>query len=188
MTATDTPRLTPGDHLRSRKKPRIATVRIPMDSEIADAYEEAKNTRDLARYMLDASGPEHKPKLGAELEQAQAAYEDAKAAITEASTKFTFRAIGRTKYDRIVNDNPKTSEQEAKEDSEEVPREDRVSWNPETFPLELVAASIVEPKLTREDVFQMWNSDDWSTAELSTLFGAAMSANAERQIITLGKD
>lgn len=192
QTETELPttanRRTPMDHLRSKKKPRLAKVRIPTDSEIGDAYEEAKSSRDLARFVLEAASEEQRVKLRGDLDQAEALYQEAKAAVVEASTEFIFRAVGRVKYDKLLRENQKTTKQTEEDDKNEVPAEERVTWDPDRFPPALVAESIVEPKLTHADIEEMWSSEDWSTAELATLFGSAMQANNERHIITLGKD
>ena len=51
-----------------------------------------------------------------------------------------------------------------------------------------MAASIVEPEdMTAEDIYDIWDSEDWNQAELASLFLAAIQANAERKVLDLGK-
>ena len=48
-------------------------------------------------------------------------------------------------------------------------------WDPERFPAALVAATLVRPQLSLEEVQAMWGSKGWSPGELGNLFGVAQA-------------
>lgn len=48
-----------------------------------------------------------------------------------------------------------------------------MAWNGDTFPPALVAACLVDPEVSAEEMTEIWTSGEWSTGELSTLFNAA---------------
>jgi len=180
---TDAPRkkLTYKD-IKKRKKPAVETVPIALDHEKADefnkAYAEVQQLRDLA-----AERPRDK-ELQATLAEVEAQFEELRRESEEFVVDFVFRSIGRQKFEDLVEECPPTEKQkkEAKKKGEEEP-----GWNPETFPVRLMAEAIVEPELTEDEVFEIWDSEDWNQAELMSLFIAALTVNQQRKIVDLGK-
>jgi len=172
------------DHLRGKKQPLKRSVRIPMDSDIADAYEEASNRLEFAK-LVAAAKPEDIAAM-AEIDQATEAYRQAKDSVTANSVLFTFRAIGRSKYEKLKLEHPRTSKQKV-EDEKEGRDPSAIAWNHDTFPPALIAAACVSPQLSEEDVQDMWESDNWSEAELALLFGTAIDANQAHRVVDLGK-
>lgn len=170
------------DHLKSQKKPNITKVRIALDSEIADAYEEAKEELERLRTRVKVR-PDDMGLL-AELDQAEETFNQAKTSALETSAEFVMRAVGRKRFDDLMAKHPPTSDQRKKA------REDgagEISWNPDTFPPALIHLSIVTPKMTPEEVSELWASEDWSGAETIALFMGAMEVNSNRRDINLGK-
>lgn len=98
---------------------------------------------------------------------------------------FTFRAVPRSEWDDLVaaEEHQPTEEQKAEflegliKAGVDPAKAEPLSYNPETFAPAAVAASCIEPKLTLEDVLAMWESPDWSAAELARVFQTAMWVN-----------
>lgn len=155
------------DHLR-KKKPIERTVPIILDDTPVKAVEVAKRMVATA----PAEGELH-DKAVADLE---AAYQT----LEESTVDILLRSIGRKRYDALLGDHPPTEEQK-KEDGGE-----NLLYNPETFPIALVAESSVEPKMTYEEAKDLF--DEWNGAELSELFFAALAVNTQRRVVELGKD
>jgi len=99
----------------------------------------------------------------------------------------TFRGIGRARYDALQERHPPTAEQQLKT-KQQLGTDDKLAWNPDTFPPALIAACLVEPKLTEEEVQRLWISDEWNQAELATLITTALEVNSTRRTVELGKD
>lgn len=79
-----------------------------------------------------------------------------------------FRALSGEDYDDLVAKHPPTDKQ----------RKDGMrGFNPDTFPPALVAASLVQPQLTVDQVKGLWGSSDWSDGERASLFGHALEVN-----------
>lgn len=87
----------------------------------------------------------------------------------EVELTIVFRSIGSRAYDALLTKHPATREQ----------KKDGHSWNIDTFPPALIAASSSDPQISHEDAVQLWESDDWSSGELMGLFVAAMKLNGE---------
>lgn len=170
------------DHLKSLKKPQTVSVHIALDSDLAQEFEEARQAVEIARMIADENGAE-----AANLKETTKKFDDLKERVNKESVKFTFRAMGRKRYDALVNEHPPTEEQREKaKENEDDP--DDLQWNPETFPQALAAKSIVDPEMTEDQFMEMWDSDDWSGPELLTMFWAALQANTVRGVVNLGKD
>lgn len=88
----------------------------------------------------------------------------------------TFEAIGRDRFEALLDEH--TPEKE--EGSDEVPKED-----PDTFGPAIIAASAVEPSMSVEDVQQMW--DSWNRTELNLLYRTALEANTRSAVKRLGE-
>lgn len=171
------------DHLRSRKKPSFKTVRLPLDSEIADAYEDAKSDVDRLKIRFDYKPDDRN--VQAEYNAAVDKMEQAKALVLENSVVFKFRSIGRKRFDDLIGEHPPTDTQikKAKDNGS-----GDINWNSDTFPVALISACLVEPKLEEHEVKDMWDSEDWAGSELLLLFYGALDVNSNRRAIELGKD
>lgn len=76
----------------------------------------------------------------------------------------TLKAIGSKAYDDLMAKHPPTGEQ----------KKDNAQYNPETFGPALIAACSWEPRMTPNEVIEIWNSDDWSRGEVMELFVASI--------------
>lgn len=181
-------RPTPLDHLLSRKRPVRKTVTVVLDPELAEDHEEASRAVRVAEVRAEARPSDTEAQ--AQLWEAQEALRQVEVRLTdeEAVASFTFRSIGRAAYDALVDRFPATAEQRQKAKAQGILDAGGVlGWNPETFPPALVAACLVEPKLSEDEVAAVWASEDWNQAELQTLLGAAIEVNGTRRVVDLKK-
>lgn len=164
-----------------RKKPIEHTVPIALESRFADALAEAEGAlekleRDhrLGRVSVEELH-ERAPVLQAAIDAAQEEYD-------ENSVKFTAKALGRRKLDELVKQHAPTEEQQAafQELVKNAPlaaKNGELPYNTETLPPALLAAALVEPAFTLDEARELWDSDDWSDAELATILNACWAVN-----------
>lgn len=166
------------------KKPDVKKCRIATDPEIADRFESAKDAYDKAWKIYERI-PDNTA--------ARAEYEEAKDLLDQAteelmlnSIEFVFRAIGRKAYEDLILEHPPTPAQQAK--AKKLGQEG-YSWNPDTFPPALIAASMMGPTLLspQEVLDQIWDNPAWSGPETVLLFGAAIGANESFRQLDLPK-
>ncbi len=179
--------------LRGKKKPVTRSVEIFLDSDVAQAVNRAEVALERAEDRLsqrpgDVGLQAKRDEAKVELERLQA-----EAVETGAVVSFTFRSIGRKAYEKLIEDHPATSEQQkqAREDGQAAglsAQLSRLQWNSDTFPPALIAAASYEPKITDEEAWELFHvSDDWNSAELTSLFVTARDAQQARDVADLGK-
>jgi hypothetical protein len=174
------------DHLLSQKKATTETVEIVLDPELAEELAEARKTRDAAAARASVRTTDSEaPAQMWEAEETVARLER-KVEEEEVAVYFTFRSIGRAAFDSLVAAHPAGAEQRARLKRFGVNAED-VPWDEESFPPAIIAASLVEPKLTEAEVRALWHADNWNQAELSALVIAAIKVNGVRRTADLGK-
>src|SRR5688572_29139695 len=102
----------PMDHLPSQKQKKPVTKRVPiaLDSDVADAYEEAKVAYDEAKRSDDYKSTDASR---AALAEATEALEAARAELEENTEIFVFRSIGRKPFEDLVDEHQPTQEQVA---------------------------------------------------------------------------
>lgn len=173
------------DHLISQKKAVTETVEIVLDPALAEELESARKTRDVAaaRASVRSTDSEAQAQMW-EAEEIVARLER-QVEEEEVAVYFTFRSIGRATFDALVAAHPAGPEQRAKYKRAGVTED--IPWNEDTFPPAIIAASLVEPKLTEEEVRALWLADNWNQAELSVLALAAIKVNGVRRTTDLGK-
>lgn len=176
------------DHLRSKKKPVRKIVWVAGDSELAD--EVANLESGLSREEGSLSVMPEGPRREAALQEHNAKKElhAAKhAELEECSIKFVFQSIGRKNYEALLEQHQPTEKQVA--DQKAADPKTPLEFNPETFPVALVVASIVEPDADKEELGEwLLNGEEWNSAEFMTLFMAALEVNSTRKIFNSGKD
>lgn len=166
------------DYLRSSKKAVHKSVRLCMDTDLREELEEAR--RALSAAETRSRGLRGEASETA-LANAQERVSDLEQQVRESSVKFLFKSLGRKRMDTLVGEHPPTPEQKAQGTTERP-----VEFNPDTFPQVLVAACIVEPELTQEDVDELWIDDRWSDLDLAALFNTALMANQTNSVVRLG--
>jgi hypothetical protein len=74
-----------------------------------------------------------------------------------------FQSISASELDKLRGKHIPTTKQRA----------EGIGVNMDTFAPALVAATLVDPPMTEDEVRELWNSDYWSTGELGQLFATA---------------
>lgn len=170
------------DHLRSAKKPVTDQVVIALDSSLADEYATAKQDYEFAKARLQ--GKPDDVNLQSRYEEAEEKYIALHDEMEENSAIFTFRSMGRIPYEELVAEHQPTKSQR---DEARRLGNGSLTYNPDTFPPALLAASAVEPPMTETEAKELWNDPAWNQSELLTLFFCAMGVNQNRRIVDLGK-
>lgn len=91
--------------------------------------------------------------------------------------EMTFRALSAHDLDALQAKHKPTMEQRGR----------GFAFNPNTFAPALVAACSVEPKMSEEDTEEIWNSEEWSSGELTQLFDACTSLCMEGMQVSFSK-
>lgn len=166
-----------------RKRPNRATVWIATDSDAAEKFQAAELELSAARSMVTVRADDAATAL--RFDQAKEAYEAAKAYMTEHALKFVFEAVGRRRYEELLGEYPSTEVQKrtARDAREEIP-----IFDPDHFPQAVCAESLVDPKLTLDEVQELWDSDSFNSAEIFALYAGCMEVNQSRKVVDLGKD
>jgi len=152
-----------------RKKPQRRTVDVLLDSGIAERHAAALlDLRKAERVAVRSNDTDvqHQPILIAE------AIESMEIEVEEATVRFTVEAVPAVRWSEMVGEYPPTEEQ----------IDDNWPYDPEKMGPVLLAESIVEIDGLPEDVSieqatEIW--EEWSDAERSTLFLAAVAVNRE---------
>lgn len=149
--------------LRAQHKPVQATVRVPMRADLIDeiAQLEERIGRERKADEWENRDPVA-PQLAARIRE----LEDELAA---SEVVFTFRAIGRRDYAKLITDNPPTDEQKAEAESAGFV----LPFNPDTFYPALMHAMCVSPVSTLEDWLDVW--DNWSDGQVAQLRQACLN-------------
>lgn len=74
----------------------------------------------------------------------------------------TIQAISSVEYDKMIAECPPTAVQRARNDV----------YNMDEFAPQLISACSINPKMTFEQVKELYESDEWSTGEIGNLFWA----------------
>jgi hypothetical protein len=171
------------DDILGRKQANRMTFWIPLDNDLAEAYREAETNFNAANSFATVRGDDQGAQRRAD--EASDVLASAKVALREASVKFVLQAVGRERYEQLVLDNPATREQQRK--ARDL-RQDVPDFNEDTFPQALVAACLVEPELSEEDVHRLWKSDQFSVAEIRMIVQNAILVNQNWRVVDLGKE
>lgn len=178
------------EDLLNRKKPVTDTVEIPLDPGLAEELEDARKTRDVSAARAAVRQNDTEAQAQAWEAEEKVLRLEQRLRDEDAVAYFTFQAIGRAAYEAIVAAHPASAEQRIK--LKRLGLKDdivgQVAWDEETFPPAIVAACLVEPNLTEDEVVALWRSDCWNQAELSKLVIAAIKINGTSRVTGLGKD
>ncbi len=124
------------------------------------AYDTKHNEADTA--------PAVQEKIDAEIEESR-----------DTEVVFKFKSIGAPAYDKLLN-------QPENQPSDEL-KKLGADFNPDNFPPAIVAASCIDPEMTLEEAFTIYNDPSWNGAELQKLFFGALEVNTELADIPLSK-
>lgn len=191
------------------KKPRIVSVSIVLDDDVADAYEQAVRAlhakeqellasrarrvaaaRSATRDLDDQADALNLVVMEDEkvLEGLRQAVDAAREALEAETQVFKFRALGRAAWEALKAAHP------AHEDDHEAVREAtgkddaRAEYHADSLAPALIAAACVSPRLTEEYVQEhIINGDAWNDTEITTLFQHALIAQISARENPLGK-
>lgn len=170
------------EELKKRKKPNTKEVPILLDPEIGIKYNECLDK--ILKIEQSLESDDSNRSVSSELKTLNKERDLLEKELEENTVVFKIKALNPEAFDEILNDNPPTSKQ-----IKEAHQNNRtVEWNPETVPPVLVAACLVEPELSEDDVKEIWKDPSWNSAELLKLFEAAMSVNYQVVSVNLKKD
>lgn len=197
------PRPATKDFLKSKKPIRV-THEIVDDNEWSQRLTEAKVAVELAQAKWTGLSASIDAKIGAakteQAEQAEQARADYDAAVAEHDELraeadehvmvLVFRAIGGHQLD-LLNRTHRPTESDREEAKAQGMTDQEIrqmEHSPSTFPPVLIAASLVEPKLTEDEVKDLiWDSDAFNEAErLSVLMKATMANGQLARVPDLG--
>jgi hypothetical protein len=187
------PKGVPLDRLRGKKQPVVRFADIFVDVGVAEAINRAKLELETAEGIArnkpgDLSAQVRRDEARAELERLLD-----QAVENEQVVRFTFRAIGRKKFEKLKDQHPPTADQQKRAREEGLaaglePEHTRLQWDADKFPPALVAAASLEPKITHDEAWELFHvSEDWNEAEMASLFLAALAAQQARDSADLGK-
>lgn len=158
--------------IKKQKKAVTKKVVIQLDGEVSDRIVELRRLHVAARDSDRMSNETDKaPEI---LKQVDSLVEESR----DTERVFTFKSVGRFRYDELVLANPPTKEQ----------KKDKAEFNADTFPPALVAESCVDPEMSLEDAVEIFASPDWNGAELRKIFFGALEVNTETGDIPLSRD
>lgn len=168
-TGSTTPKLT-YSLLKSKKGHREVTHPIITDDDAAAALRLAEE--QLRRARIAGSD--------ADVAAAQATYDEAEQAVRDSVLLLRLRALPR-KGDRsfaaLKAEHPPTPDDDVRVQEASGNPKDKAVWHTDTFAPALVAACLIEPKITVEQAAEM--AEDWNEAEWSGLYLAALNVNQQ---------
>lgn len=166
-----------------KKKVKTTVAPILLEPDLADALDETQ--RLLGRLYVGGSKAGASEELKKKIAELEKQAEKQKKELEEHTLYFRFRSIGRVGLDDMLSEHAPTKQQIAKAREQ---GETDLQYNPDTFPVALIAASSYEPEMTLEEVQEMWDSPDWNTNELVLLFMKAQEANNYLKELSPKKD
>ncbi|WP_407286424.1 hypothetical protein [Streptomyces sp. BP-8] len=158
------------NRLRQRKRPQ-STLLICDDDQLRKRVEETEQAAQRARIFTEASPDDEAAAQRAV--QAEAAAEQARAELDDASEVLTFLALPREVFEELIAQHPPTETQ----------AEEGAAFNPDTFPAALVSAASFDG-MSREEAEELLNS--WSAPEANELWEAAWQVQ-QKSRVELGK-
>lgn len=182
--------------LLAMKQPIRIPVDFIVDSFLADQRAEAEVKVTKAREALERAkitgrlmgAAEEDEGVKAELLRVVAAVDEAEAELEEITAecerktlRFVVKALSPDRRRELYAEHPPSDEDQAnfEDDLRKAgePTDQFIDFDPATFPKALIAEALVTPELTAEEVEDMYTSGQFSTAEMDTLFVAAVNAN-----------
>jgi hypothetical protein len=171
------------EEIRRLKKPNEKKVPILLDSELGSAITEKHRELD----KLKANSMRGNRSLADPTKKQIAALEEEidqlEEQAEEVTVVFTFRDIGRKKYDDLVGAHKPSAEQ--KKEYKENGGQGVLAYDPETFVPALISACASDPEIPLEEAEQI--AEEWGEGDIEALFFGAMAACKERTSVPLSK-
>ena len=162
--------------VKDRKKRREATFTLVTDDDAASAYRQAKARRDDLPFNATAD----------DRAAAQAAVDEAELAVRASALTMRLRAMprkGDNSFDVLKAEHPPTEDDNKTVQQSSGNLKSKALWHADTFYPALVAASLIEPKVTVEQALEM--AADWNEGEWVELYLTALDVN-QRKTDTAG--
>lgn len=180
-----------------KKTPYTRSVRICTDSMLEQTLLELEDrAADLRQRLTKERAPDLVAATSMRLAEIDAEIDTQKQAVADASIEFVFRALPAKVYERLVRQHRPTDEQKAAATElatdEGLPKAaaQKLVYNPDTFPPAIIAATLISPKMTVDEVIhEIWGhpedtdddgadreetpADAWNTTERGVLFQTA---------------
>lgn len=164
------------DFLAAKPKPwRI--VEIHGDIEAVKALEQAEKALgdgELAKYADDAARE-------AALAPLRAAVDECREQVVKSTRQLLVQAVGREHKEKIRLAHPPTDE--SHREAEAIGT--KAEWEPKGYSIALIAASLVEPKLSEEELHAL--TEQWTDGEFLVLWMAVLEVNSDSSLVALGK-
>lgn len=167
--------------LLQRKTAASRTIEICLDGAIAEQWYEAEQELIEAKNAVRALGSDENKKR---LEDAEERIETLRPARDEATVELRFRSIGRQAYENLILEHPPTEKNKREAKRLGIPEP---TFNPDTFPPAIIAASLVEPEMSEESVEELFNSESYNRTELGLITHAALEVNNSAKVVSLKK-
>lgn len=182
------------------KKPRIVHVDIVFDDEAAEAHElalkalQAAETRLLdsqarrvasvrAAFTADVSPEEQAQALAQvlaadqlELDPLREDVRQAELALEAGIRRYKFRGLGRSAWEALKARHPATEEDHQATREASGNKDDIAGYSFKSLAPELVELASVSPKLSAEDVVDIFEGELWNDPEIAALYQAALMA------------
>lgn len=145
------------DDIIARKKPRTRSLWVCIDGDLVSEIErlEAEVSREERVDQREHRRPVA-PQIRAKLDKLRERRD-------EAAVEFTFSAIPKREYRRLIDEHPDP--------------DGKLRWHEDTFAPALIAACAVEPAIPLDRAETI--CDEWGESEYTQLFHAALMVNAE---------
>lgn len=170
------------DNLKKKKAP-TRSVTLVLDPDVAEAWAEAESKLDAARSDLEQGFSAERQNA---VDRAEEELEALRPEYDEAAVELVVKGIGRPAWNALADEYSPTDKQRREARKLYGPMADQ-RYNPDTFPLALLAASLVEPEMTVEELNELFDSDGYNDAERNMLIAAAMEVNQTSRVMSLGK-
>src|SRR5438105_4109088 len=122
--------MTSWDEIEATHRHVQQTVRVPMRADLLDEISTLEDEAQRERVVDQRENRDPvAPKLAQRIEELQAD-------VAASAVAFTFQAVGRRAYAKLLTEHPPTDEQKQDAESKQI----GLSYNPDTFPPALLAA------------------------------------------------
>lgn len=154
------------DRIKARKRQNTAAVSLCLDPSLLDAVRDAEAA------------------VNAGVRGAKTRLVDAEKARDDATETFRFRALPMAEYRALIEEHPPSDDALAEAERTKTAPPD---FDLSTFAPALVAASMIEPDLTGDEITEMWASPEWAYGDLMVLFATANALCGSSNVVALGK-
>ncbi len=166
------------DFLSAKTRP-WAILDIHNDFDAVRSLREAE--RALGEAELAAKGDKHANAVV----EAKAAVEKARKAVEATTGQWLVSSIGRKATEELVTKHPPRDEDHQALRDNGGGENAKAQYNADTYPAALIAASLVEPKLSEDEVARL--IEEWTQGEYLTVWLGVLGVNQDSSLVGPGK-